>query len=483
MVGGFATAISSQGMLLTTFANRLAPLRRGVRRKVRQMGRLSRRSLQIGLMLAGAALVALVSLGFAWMADKALDWNREWTQAHGWLALLVLPCALALIRWLTLRFAPQAAGSGIPQVIAALSLQPGAAQSRLVSLAQTLWKIPLTFAAMLAGASVGREGPSVQVGAAVMLAWGNLCRRLGLRMRGFHAQELIAAGAAGGLAAAFNAPLAGVIFAIEELGRGTGLRWQRLVLLGVLACGFMVVALVGNNPYFGVFGGQSLPQHMVWWVLACGLLNGCLGGIFARLLGKGLPNVMPQRWREPVRRHPMMAAFGLGLVVALIGLVGHGATYGTGYGVAASLLSGGDAAPAGFGLSKLAATVASYWAGIPGGIFTPALTTGAGIGHQLWLWSGADIDGRVLVLISMAAFLAAATQSPLTASVVVMEMTGSQPMLFWLLAGALLASVISRQFCPQPFYHLAAGRFRRLAQVETGKENQQAAKPEKTSTL
>ena len=89
------------------------------------------------------------------------------------------------------------------------------------------------------------------------------------------------------------------------------------------------------------------------------------------------------------------------------------------------------------------------------------------------------MDGKVLVLISMAAFLAAATQSPLTASVVVMEMTGSQPMLFWLLAGSLLASVVSRQFCPQPFYHLSAGRFRRVAQLEAARR--QASKPPEVS--
>ena len=121
-----------------------------------------------------------------------------------------------------------------------------------------LWKIPLAFFGMLAGASIGREGPSVQVGAAVMLAWGDFWKRRGMQLRGFHANELIAAGAAGGLAAAFNAPLAGVIFAIEELGRGTVLRWQRLVLIGVLAAGFLVVAVQGNNPYFGTFGGAAL---------------------------------------------------------------------------------------------------------------------------------------------------------------------------------------------------------------------------------
>ncbi|MFY3933844.1 chloride channel protein [Achromobacter xylosoxidans] len=442
-----------------------------LRRKLRQTNRLSRKSLSMALLLGGAALVALVSLGFAYLADLALEWNREWVGRAGWLALLVLPCALAALRWATLRFAPNAAGSGIPQVIGALSLPPGPSQRSLVSLAQVLWKIPLAFCGMLAGASIGREGPSVQVGAAVMLAWGDFWKRRGLQLRGFHANELLAAGAAGGLAAAFNAPLAGVIFAIEELGRGTVLRWQRLVLIGVLAAGFLVVAVQGNNPYFGTFAGAPLAHGMLWWVLICAALNGALGGIFARLLGKGPAAMAPASWRAWIRAHPIWTAFAMGLALALIGLATAGSVYGTGYGAAADLLSGETqhALPAGFGLAKLAATVASYWAGIPGGIFTPALTTGAGIGHHIWELAGEGVDQRVLVLVSMAAFLAAATQAPLTASVVVMEMTGSQPMLFWLLVGSLLASGVSRQFCPQPFYHLAAGRFRRQAIVEAGR--------------
>src|SRR5690606_29964201 len=92
-----------------------------------------------------------------------------------------------------------------------------------------------------------------------------------------------------------------------------------------------------------------------------------------------------------------------------------------------------------------------------------SLTVGAGIGAELGLLAGPLIDSRILVLLSMAAILAAATPSPITASVIVMEMTGSQPMLFWLLAGSLFASVVSKQFCPNPFYHTAAGRFRQQA--------------------
>ncbi|HTK02157.1 MAG TPA: chloride channel protein [Bordetella sp.] len=451
-----------------------AHLCRVLRRKTHQAVRLSRKSVEFGLLLGGAALVSLVSLGFAQLADLALKWNGEWIARSGWLAFVLLPFGLAVIRWLTLRLAPNASGSGIPQVIGALSLPAGPGQSSLVSLRQTVWKIPLTFLGLLAGASIGREGPSVQVGAAVMFAWGRFWKSRRLPLQGFRNNELIAAGAAGGLAAAFNAPLAGVIFAIEELGRGTVLRWQRLVLIGVLASGFMVVALAGNNPYFGVFGGGSLPD-MVGWVLLCGIANGVLGGIFGRLLGKGPTVLIPTSWRSAVRAHPVMTAFVLGIALAALGLFMGGATYGTGYGAAAQLLAGHQVDQQGFGVAKAAATLASYWAGIPGGIFTPALTAGAGVGQTVWRLTDGVVDQRVLVLISMAAFLAATTQAPLTASVVVMEMTGSQPMLFWLLLGSLSASLVSRQFCPQAFYHLAAGRFRRQAIVEAGRAAKTAA--------
>src|SRR3546814_11199105 len=94
-------------------------------RKARQMGRLSRKSLQLGLLLGGAALVALVSLGFARLADLALEWNQAWVSRHGWLAFVHIPAAFALSRWLTLRLAPKATGSGHLQVIGRLEERRG----------------------------------------------------------------------------------------------------------------------------------------------------------------------------------------------------------------------------------------------------------------------------------------------------------------------------------------------------------------------
>ncbi len=431
--------------------------------KIRQTRRISRKSIAFLFLLAGSALVALTALLFAWMADFALETNAELVQKYPWFAWVALPFGLPLIVWITRRFAPYTSGSGIPQVLASLALPYGANKTRLIRLRETLLKIPLTFLAMCAGASVGREGPSVQVGAAVMSAWGAWCKKHGFAFRGMQENDLIAAGAAGGLAAAFNAPLAGVIFAIEELGREVMLRWERQILLGVLAAGFIQVAIQGNNPYFSGFSGDAL-DNMLGWVLGCGLACGIAGGLFGRTLYLGATAFAPAKWREHIRRHPLITAALIGILLAAIGTLYQGKTYGTGYHEAAQALRGIHEAPAGLAAAKWFSTVLTYWTGTPGGIFTPSLTIGAVLGEHIAILTGLDQGTHVLVLLCMAAFLAGATQSPLTSAVVVMEMTGGQNLLFWLLIACIFASQVSRQFSPRPFYHAAGTRFKR--QVE-----------------
>ena len=437
-------------------------------KKLRQTYRISHKTLEFTCLLIGASLVSLFSLGFAKLADLGLEWNAHWTQQYPLAVWFILPGGLALLTWFVAKYTPYVGGSGIPQVIASLSLPHQANKNRLVAFGQTLWKIPLTFLAMLIGASVGREGPSVQVGAAVMLWWGNLCRKYGVAFNGLSANELMATGAAGGLAAAFNAPLAGVIFAIEELGRGVLLRWERRVLLGVLASGFILVAIEGNNPYFPTYRGVTDMPYLCLWVLVCGAVSGISGGIFGRLLIKGAAGTFPfcRHW---IRKHPIFTAIILGLILTALGVYTNGQTYGTGYQVVTQALDG-QAVQSDIGIMKLFATVGTYWTGIAGGIFTPSLTIGAGLGVQVAAFTDGLINQRLLVLLCMAAFLAGATQSPVTASVIVMEMTGCQPVLIWLLICCLISSIISRQFNPKPFYHMVAGRFRQRIKEEMQKD-------------
>ncbi|MDO5059304.1 MAG: chloride channel protein [Neisseria sp.] len=433
--------------------------------KIVQTRRLSRKTAALVYLLIGSALVAAVSLGFAKAADWALEQNAELAAHYPWFSWVALPVGLMVILWLTRRFAPYTSGSGIPQVLASLSLPYGDSKNRLVAFFQTMLKIPLTFLGMLVGASIGREGPSVQVGAAVMAAWGRWCKQRGLAFTGLQENDLLAAGAAGGLAAAFNAPLAGVVFAIEELGRDVMLRWERQIFIGILAAGFVQVAVEGNNPYFRSFYGVEM-KHMLPWVFGAALVCGIFGGLFAKFLYMGAEKISPPPVGKWIKKHPILFAGIIGLVLAAIGTLSGGQTFGTGYNEASAALRGMYEAPPGVAFAKWIATVLSYWAGIPGGIFTPSLTIGAMLGQHMADIAGLTVGANVLVLVCMTAFLAAATQSPLTSSVVVMEMTGSQSLLFWLLIGAIAASQISRQFSPKPFYHAAAARFRHRVMEE-----------------
>lgn len=468
-------AVHSRNKTMRISEKHLHAWLKSIHHKSVQTKRLSKKTLDFMTLLIGAFLVAMAALFFAKIADWANEKNAEWTSAHPLAAFVMLPLGLVAILWVTRRHAPYTSGSGIPQVIAAL----GALQTRhkgiLLGFTRTMLKIPLTFLAMLFGASVGREGPSVQVGAAVMGAWGEFCNRHGLSFTKFKSNDLYIAGAGGGIAAAFNAPLSGVIFAIEELGKGRTIQWERQVLLGVLATGFFLIAIDGNNHYFNRFVETGLPSGFVFLVLTVGFINGLMGGFFARLLAKGPQGYLPKKIGGWISSHPYMLAFLMGLLIATIGFLYGGKTYGTGYNIGSEALAGEAPGATGISIAKFLATVFSYWAGIPGGIFSPCLSIGAGVGAEFSHLMGVGEFSSMIVLVSMAAFLAGATQSPVTSSVIMMEMTGHQPMLFWILLGSIFASFISRQICPHAFYHLQAGKFRRRV-LEDVEANEKEAK-------
>lgn len=435
-------------------------LRATLAHKTKQTKRLSRQTFETLFLIIGAGLVSLVALFFAKLSDLALHINQIIFSYAPLLSVILLPFGICFILYLTRRYAPFTSGSGIPQVIAAIHLPYSGPKTRLVALRETLLKIPLTFLGMFFGASIGREGPSVQVGAATMVAWGKWCKKRNYAFRGLEENNLLAIGAAGGLAAAFNAPLAGVIFAIEELGRGRALRWERGILVGVVASGLFLVSIEGNSPYFEPIYHKSQIHNALLWVLICSVVCGVSGGMFARLLGKGVTAYLPKKLQKLPNQHPYCFAALCGIVLAILGLCYHGQTYGTGYELVADSMRGDPSLHYGsLSIGKWIATVASYWAGIPGGIFTPCLTIGAVIGQTVSEFTHFASSTDVLVLLCMAAFLAAATQSPLTSSVIVMEMTRTQNLLFLLLVTTIIASIISRQFQPKPFYHFAANKF------------------------
>ncbi len=399
------------------------------------------------VVLAYAAAAGLSVVAFQRLCDLAQRGFASVLALHPLTPLLWTTACTAGVVWLTRRFAPGTAGSGIPQVMATLdpALAP-AARSTLVSLRLSLAKMVLTAGSLLGGLATGREGPSVQIAAGVM----QHARRWLPPHPGISEHGLLVAGGAAGIAAAFNAPLAGVMFAIEELASKLEQRSSGLIIAAIVLSGLMGVSFFGNSTYFGVIEVPPLRLVMLWPALLLMLASGALGGVFARLLHASLVGTGDRvsRWRAA---HPVAFAGACGLAAGAIGIVSHGATFGSGYGYTRSLLEGKMDVPLLYVTLRVVATWLAVWSGVPGGIFAPCLAIGAGLGHDVAALTGSQADAAALIAIGMAGFLAAVTQAPMTSFIIVMEMVGGHAMVLSLMAAALGASLVSR-WIARPLY-------------------------------
>jgi H+/Cl- antiporter ClcA len=416
----------------------------------------SARRWKMRLVLWGGALaVGVVSVAFAWAANWARDLFNH-ILFNPWFALVLTPGVFMLSAYLARTVFAGAQGSGIPQAIAARHVKDERAWNKLLSLRLTVGKIFLTLLGLAAGASIGREGPTVQVGASIMLGTAKL---------GGMGQErgLILAGAAAGVAAAFNTPLAGIVFAIEEMSRAFETRTSGLVLIAVILAGLASLGLVGNYSYFG-YSSSMLMVTIDWIaVLVCGVVGGLAGSLFAYIVVRGTSMIRTFLAPQPMARALLLAGV-CGLLVAACGLLSNGTTYGTGYEAARGAVEGGGLSFT-FAPLKFIATAASTLSGIPGGLFAPSLAVGAGLGNMIAHVLGVHAVGAI-VLLGMAAYFAGVVQAPITSFVIIGEMSGANGMVIPLMIASFIGYGISRAFQRQSLYHALAHNF--LKDLNTG---------------
>lgn len=396
----------------------------------------------------GAVLLGLAAIAFAKMGDLAqslfLGFEHRWPYAP----LLLTPALFAAVVYATTRWIPEARGSGIPQVIAASRKPENAGTGPLVSLGTAAAKVVMTVIMLLGGASVGREGPTVQLSAAIMVAVHRILRVP------ISAGVLIAGGAAG-VAAAFNTPLAGVAFAIEELASAYEQKVAVLVMAAVMIAGLVSLGIAGDYIYFGAMR-QTLSLRSVLIVTPiAGVIGGLTGGLFTRIVLAGAAPV--RAWAKRLKTWPVLLAALCGLIVAIIGVATDGTSWGTGYGATRLLVEGGHL-PIWFGPAKFLATLATTLSGAPGGIFAPSLSVGAGVGGVLTMFFPKDPAGAI-VLLGMIGYFVGVVRAPLTAVIIVSETTASRGLIIPLFATALIADIVSAMVSRERLYHGLAKPF------------------------
>lgn len=398
----------------------------------------AQRRLATGL---GAVALALIALAFSKSADLAMAWFARAFAAAQLLPLVLTPSIFAAVAYATKRWASEARGSGIPQIIAAADVPESETAARLAAVPVALAKLVLTLLMLLGGASVGREGPTVQVSAAVMV-WVHRILRVPIT-----AGVLIAGGAAG-VAAAFNTPLAGVAFAIEELAAAYEQKVALLVMAAVMISGLAMLGIAGDYVYFGVLKSALDVRETLLVAPVMGIAGGVMGGIFSRvILGYTYARHGPAAL---LKRRPVLFAAGCGLIVAVLGILSGGTTWGTGYAPARLLIEGGRLS-VWFGPAKFLASVFTTLSGTPGGIFSPSLAVGAGLGNAMARLF--DAPSSAVVLLGMAGYFVGVVRAPLTAVIILMETTGSRSMILPLFATALIADAVSAPISRERIYH------------------------------
>ncbi|HEY1611745.1 MAG TPA: chloride channel protein, partial [Paraburkholderia sp.] len=281
---------------------------------------------QYGIFWLGAIAVGLIAVFYARLIDWGYDTFLRVRHQYAWLPLIVTPAIAAASVWLTRRFFRGSEGSGIPQVIATLHTKTTQSGARLLTLRILFAKIGISLLAILGGFTIGREGPTVQVGAALMF---NL-RRFYPRSNATIERKLVLAGAAAGLSAAFNTPLAGIVFAIEELTRSFEARASGVVITAIIIAGVIALGLNGNYTYFGTIEvGSHFPDLLAVAVVLTAVVTGIAGGVFCWLL-LNTARWIPAPLRKLHGERPVVFGALCGLAIAVIGVASGGSTFGSG---------------------------------------------------------------------------------------------------------------------------------------------------------
>lgn len=404
---------------------------------------------------AGAGLAAVA---FRWLVQTATmiftgttDYAgttghpaNAWVPWLGGAFVILAPAVGGLIYGpLVHRFAREARGHGVPEVMYAVARRGGHIPGRVAVVKALASAITIG-----SGGSVGREGPIVQIGSALGSTLGRITRMSESQLR-----TLVACGAAGGIAATFNAPIAGVFFALELILRDFATRSFAAVMLSSITASVVGRAVFGDHPFLALptFTVTRPSEYLLFAGL--GLLAGAVGVLFSKIL-YAIEDLCDWAWRGPEWLRPGVGGLLLGLLLFAMPQL-----YGVGYPVLEGSVAGKYTI--GFLLllvvAKMAATSLTIGIGGSGGVFAPSLVIGAAFGAAAGEAVGLVVPGLsgqagTFALVGMAAVFAGATRAPITAGIILFELTGEYTIILPLLLAVIIATGISRLLSRDTIY-------------------------------
>ncbi|MCA0444990.1 MAG: chloride channel protein [Bacteroidetes bacterium] len=418
----------------------------------------------------GAILTGLVSVLYA----KLFAWAEAGTlylfNLNNWLFFFITPLCFVFAWWLVKTYAPMSRGSGIPQVSASIELanpKNGYKINKLLGLRVILVKIISSLVMVFGGGVIGREGPTIQIGASIFKKINDLLPEWYPKIS---KQNMIITGAAAGLASAFNTPLGGIVFAIEELTKTHFSLFKSALLTGVIIAGLTALMLLGPYLYLGYPPLKDLDYWLILGVIPVAIVTGVAGGGMGRII------LLILKGKKAIARHSHVIIYTIisGILLASIAYFIDFRAVGSGKEFMVEILFAENKEVDWFlPVFRILGQIISFTVGAAGGIFAPSLSAGADLGAVFAGWF--DLIGseaNLIILCGMVGFLTGITRSPFTSSILVIEMTTNHTIIFHLMLTALVANLVSNWVSRQSFYdHL-----KNLYIIEL-QENEEKIKP------
>jgi CIC family chloride channel protein len=397
----------------------------------------------VGLMTGLLAVAFKESIHY--LGSFTLEVATNHDRWYEWLYLPLIAATGGAIAGLIVTYVPEASGSGIPEIRLHL-----ARVGKRIRRRNIIAKFFGGIVAIGSGFSLGREGPTVSIGAASGTFVSSIFKLTGVKEK-----QLFAAGAGAGLAAAFNTPIAGVIFVVEELSHNFSSKFLAPCIVASITASAITRYLSGNKPSFEVL---QIPEVFSWAqipvYILLGLIAGVLGTVFTRSIIKSLDVF------DGIKGIPLWVKVALaGLITGIVGVFIPEAI-GDGHAATEKMLTGAAGVlwllPLWF-LAKIFLTAVGYGPGTPGGIFAPSLFCGAALGLFMGkffniIMPDLEIVSTNLALVGMGAFFTAVVRTPITAMVIIFEMTNNYQLILPLMLSCILADLVSQKLYPRAIY-------------------------------
>ncbi len=407
----------------------------------------------IGSVITGFFAVMYAKI-FAW-GENLLHFILNW---HDWMIFIIAPIGFVLSWWLVKEFAPNAKGSGIPQVMAAVELANPKEHRKirsLLSLKIIVFKILSSVVLVIGGGAVGREGPTIQIAGSIFRKvneylpdwWPKISKR-----------NMIMTGAAAGLAAAFNTPLGGIVFAVEELSKTHINYFKTALFTAVIIAGLTAQTLAGSYLYLGYPKTNDVSLMVMFPII---LVAG-VAGILASQLSVIMLRINHWKKRKlKTDRSNILFLIGCALMIACISFFISREILGSGKEIMERILFTQDKHEAWYvPVLRMFGPALSFTSRGAGGIFAPALTAGASIGSVI---SGiihlTPNETNVVVLGGMVAFLTGITRAPFTSAIIVLEMTDRHSLIFHLMLAGMISSIFSILVSRHSLYDVLKANF------------------------